>query len=109
MPAHILIRVSTGVGGKEGDLYVDAYGRQIMDFQGLLTFTRSLGIPQFHEEYVLQRPPTAVYARVLRNLIGIQGKLFDNAQKRGSKDLDVAILGMIGLCSQSISIADPAS
>ena len=70
MPAHVVIRVTAGAS-PETDLYVDAFHRRVMDWGGLASFMRSTGIDQMQAEFVVERPATAIYARVLRNLVSL--------------------------------------
>lgn len=106
MPTHILIRVSMEGAGLVDDLYVDAFGRKVMDFEGLRSFAQSLGLDHFYEDYVAPRPATAVYARLLRNLRNIYQEAATQAAVQG--DVVVALESYLGTCSQMIAIADPS-
>lgn len=105
MPAHILIRVETGGHQLMEDLYVDAFGRNVMDYEHLLRFTSDLGM-NFQAEFVAQRPATAVYARLLRNLIAIFQK---SVVGRGAANSASDLKTLRGLCAQAIVVADPHS
>lgn len=103
MPMHIVIRVTAG-GQATEDIFVDAFNRQVMDYEGLNSFVRQLGLP-FHEEFIDQRPATAVYARMLRNLLSIY-------RQRAASPVDASMrLGnlqlLLGACSQAIAVAEP--
>lgn len=108
MPAHIVIRVSTGGTGPRDDLYVDAFGPEVMDFSGLVAFARAQGIG-FEEHYVQQRPATAIYARLLRNLRNIYQEEASRARDPASALAAQRLLAAV--CSQTIAISSssPAS
>jgi len=106
-PAHILVRVDAGGQSLRDDLYIDAFNRQVLDYNGLLQFTRTLGSWNFQEEFVVRRPATAVYARLLRNLINIYTERTSHA--RGATSAAEKLHNVIGACSQAITIADAYS
>jgi regulator of sirC expression with transglutaminase-like and TPR domain len=73
MPGHIVIRVS--VAGQalsyKNDYYVDAFNKKVMDYNELASFVLQMTHEHCREEWVAHCPATAVYSRVLRNLMNI--------------------------------------
>mmetsp|Transcript_83798 Transcript_83798/g.194958 ORF Transcript_83798/g.194958 Transcript_83798/m.194958 type:complete len:502 (-) Transcript_83798:102-1607(-) len=108
MPQHILVRVNMGSKDIREDIFVDAFDRCIMDYNGLLAFTarRFIAVNGFDAAFAVQRPATAVYARLLRNLISIY---------RGSLDGQVlsevveAHQRLSATCAQAMAIATDAN
>mmetsp|Transcript_29341 Transcript_29341/g.51394 ORF Transcript_29341/g.51394 Transcript_29341/m.51394 type:complete len:502 (-) Transcript_29341:51-1556(-) len=107
MPQHVLVRVSTGTNSVTEDMYLDVFGRKTMDFQGLQAFVNGMGIPfnaLVNTDFVAERPATAVYARQLRNLMGIYG----SALERNTRWDVAGLQDYIAVLSQSIVVAGAA-
>mmetsp|Transcript_25319 Transcript_25319/g.72198 ORF Transcript_25319/g.72198 Transcript_25319/m.72198 type:complete len:512 (-) Transcript_25319:145-1680(-) len=107
MPAHIVIRVETGTGALEHDLYVDAFGQKVMDFSDLQQFVLNLGVRSFRPQFVRKNPSTSVYARMMRNLMNIYEKECNSARDPAPQ-VD-ACDRLSAACAQAVAILGPCS
>mmetsp|Transcript_20085 Transcript_20085/g.40776 ORF Transcript_20085/g.40776 Transcript_20085/m.40776 type:complete len:512 (+) Transcript_20085:2-1537(+) len=107
MPSHVLIRVTTGGGGLRDDIFVDAFHQKVMDFSKFMQFVASI-TGRFSEEFAVQRPATAVYERLLRNLRNI---FQEKTQTPQGDQLEAfsALQSLGGVCSQMLAIAEPSA
>jgi len=105
MPAHIVVRVRAGDGGYDTDLYVDAFGRKVMDFAGLRMFLLAIGHGSFNPDWVEQKPAKGVYSRLLRNLRNIYEQTPHSATI-GTAETMRCIECLAATCAQMAAIAE---